>query len=218
MQLLRLIDTGGRVDDQWLWRHLSLDVDKGDCVGIIGPSGAGKSQFLRAIAGLRTFDEGRVAFCGSPVDTLQMPEYRSRVILVAQTPALIEGSVRENLKRVFGFRSNDQRHYDESDAVTILKHTGRDETFLDKSAANLSGGERQIAAFIRAIQLRPDILLLDEPTASLDERVGRQLHTVAKNALRDGLVGAIIRAAHQPEEIAQDCSRTVDFATAGPGT
>lgn len=159
---------GRRIDGAWIWRDIFLRVEPGCRVGVIGPSGAGKSLFLRALAGLDDLQEGCINFRGKRMRNWHMPEYRSRVVYLHQRPPLQEGSVEDNLRMVFGFSVNRHKRYDRAKILSQLDTLGRGESFLRQSADSLSGGEAQIVALLRALQLDPDLLLLDEPAASLD--------------------------------------------------
>ena len=96
-----------------------------------------------------------------------IPGFRRRVIYLPQRPALFPGTFRENLQIAFQVAVS-REHYDESTVGAMLNELNKPISILDQSADSLSGGEQQLLALIRAILLRPTVLLLDEPTASLD--------------------------------------------------
>ncbi len=160
----------GRKTDQgdWLFRKQSLIIRAGDRQALIGPSGSGKSLLLRALAMLDPLDEGQILWQGERLHADDIPRYRANVIYLHQRPTLFEESVEENLQRPFLLRSH-PTSYNPDRVVSLLKQAGRDASFLQKWAPNLSGGEMQIAALVRALQLDPRVMLLDEPTAALDQ-------------------------------------------------
>lgn len=152
----------------WLLRGVSLTLAPGDRVAVEGPTGAGKTLLLRALALLDPLDEGRVLWRSRAVADAEVPRFRRRVAYLHQSPALLEGTVEDNLRAPFAFRVHRNRAYDETRARELLAELGRDPSFLGKATHDLSGGERQVTALVRLLQLEPRILLLDEPTAALD--------------------------------------------------
>src|SRR5688572_20807949 len=142
-------------------RGLDLQLEEG-ATAVVGPSGSGKSTLLRLLNRLADPDEGAVRFHGTDVRELDPLELRRRVGLVPQLPAPVPGTVGDNVR--FGPRL----HGEDVDALGPLRLAGLDETFLDRDASRLSVGEQQRMMLARALALEPEVLLLDEPTASLD--------------------------------------------------
>jgi putative ABC transport system ATP-binding protein len=157
----------------WLIRDVSVSLAFGERLGVLGPSGAGKTVLLRAIALLDPLDEGSIRWDGRIVRGEAVPDYRKRVIYLHQRPALLEGTVEENLRHPFALRAHRDRAFDPGRVAGLLARLGREPGFLAKSSRDLSGGESQLVGLIRALQLDPSMLLLDEPTASLDPATAR---------------------------------------------
>lgn len=161
---LRRVASGGRV----LLDDVSLSIQGGDRVAIVGPNGSGKSLLLRSLALLDPLDGGTVSWNGTPVREAAVPAFRSKVMYLHQRPALIEGSVEDNLRQPFSLRVHRGNRFNREGILAHLSALGRDGSFLSRQTGDLSGGEAQLTALLRALQLAPDILLLDEPTAALD--------------------------------------------------
>ena len=142
------------------------DVDARLPVGascIAGPSGSGKSTLLRLLNRLADPDRGRVIYEGIDVREREVLALRREVCLVPQLPALVDGSVHDNVgygARLAG-RSFDSRR--------CLELAGLDPGFYEREATRLSVGEQQRVMLARALALEPRVLLLDEPTSALDE-------------------------------------------------
>jgi ABC-type proline/glycine betaine transport system ATPase subunit len=130
---------------------------------IVGPSGSGKSTLLRLLNRLADPDEGRVVYEGKDVRERDPLELRREVSLVPQLPALIDGTVHDNV--AYGPRLAGHSF----DARSCLELSGLDPAFEDRDAAKLSVGEQQRVMLARALALDPRVLLLDEPTSALDQ-------------------------------------------------
>lgn len=166
--------------EQCLLRDVSIAIGGGDRVAVCGPSGAGKSLLLRALALLDPLDEGEIRWRGRSVCGAMAPEYRGHVIYLHQRPPLLEGTVEENLRRPFQLKLHRDRRFDADRVNHWLEHLGRDAGFLGKRHINLSGGEGQILSLLRAMQLDPEVLLLDEPTAALDKLAAQSVEKLVQ--------------------------------------
>ncbi|TFG71801.1 MAG: phosphate ABC transporter ATP-binding protein [Anaerolineales bacterium] len=144
----------------------TLKIERGEIFGLVGPSGTGKSTLLRLLNFLEEPTTGRIRFLDteySPHDSVPLA-YRRRVTAVFQQPILLNRSVRANVG--YGLSLRGVRNT-EGEIDVALKRVGM-QAFAHQRARTLSGGEAQRVALARAMVLRPDVLLLDEPTANLD--------------------------------------------------
>jgi putative ABC transport system ATP-binding protein len=131
---------------------------------VAGPSGSGKSTLLRLLDRLADPVSGRVLYEGHDVRERDPLELRREVGLVPQLPALVEGSVADNVS--YGPRLAGHSF----DPSLCLDLAGLDASFAERDASKLSVGEQQRVMLARALALEPRVLLLDEPTSALDER------------------------------------------------
>lgn len=152
----------------------SLTIQKGEILAIVGPSGAGKSTLLRLLNFLETPSSGHLVFDQQPVMPNISIKQRRRVTTVFQNPLLLKRSVSGNLR--FGLALRGQ-HNNQVQIEQMLKRVGLS-ALANQTATKLSAGEAQRAALARALILRPDVLLLDEPTANLDPQNVAQIEQI----------------------------------------
>jgi len=179
-------------DGKVILDDVSADIPEGAAC-IAGPSGSGKSSLLRLLDRLRDPDRGEVRYRGRDVRTYEPLELRHRVALVPQLPALIEGTVADNIR--FAARLAGRT----PDIGAILTHAGLDPSFADRDASRLSVGEQQRVMLARALAQEPEVLLLDEPTSALDEQARDSVEaTLAR--LRQELGLSYVLVTHDPDQ------------------
>ena len=201
MSGLSAINLGRKINSQWLWRGVNLRLFPGLRLGLTGATGTGKSLLLRALAGLDPVDEGEIQLGQRPLSSCYLPEYRSLVIYLHQRPALLEGTVETNLKAIYQLSIHRQKRYESKRVQDWFFDLGRTPEFLRKPAETLSGGETQLVALVRALQLDPLVLLLDEPTASLDPQTTTKFESLLNYWLEENPQRACIWTSHDPKQI-----------------
>jgi putative ABC transport system ATP-binding protein len=192
----------------WLIRDVSFAVHPGDRLAIAGATGSGKTVLLRAIALLDPLHAGSIHWRGHVVLGDAVPDYRTHVMYIHQRPALCEGTVEENLRRPYALRAYRTKSFDRERVFEHLDQLGRSAMFLAKSSRDLSGGEAQIVALLRAIQLDASVLLLDEPTASLDKATAGSIEALVDHWFRAGQgARAIVWVSHDPQQLGRVADR-----------
>jgi putative ABC transport system ATP-binding protein len=209
--LLQVRGLARRVDERILWQGLSFDLVPGQCLGVWGPAGSGKTLLLRAITLLDPLQEGLVTLLGRTPQEWSLPSYRARVMVVPQRAVTFSGSVQHNLLAPFQWPVHRHRSFPAQRLNGWLRQLGRDASFLSKDAEHLSGGEAQLLALIRAMQLDPQVLLLDEPTASLDDPTTIRAESLLRQ-WQGETDGAIVMVSHAPEQMARFCDSRLDLA------
>ena len=166
MEILHLDHVTLDIKDRRILDDLSFGVAAGDIVGIAGPSGAGKSSLLRLLNLLRSPSAGTITYKGRPLDQYEPGQLRREVGYVLQKPYLFGGAVRDNLE--YAYRVWRQKP-DPQEISAYLERVNLPVSILDKTKNEMSGGEQQRVALVRSLLAKPQVLLLDEVTASLDE-------------------------------------------------
>lgn len=177
-------------------RGVSLDVERSQVVAVLGPNGAGKSTLFRVLLLLEQADEGTITFEGRNVRAGD-PRARARMAGVFQRPWLFRGTVEANV--VYGLRAGGATAVEARRAAGFILDA-LDLTPLSQAAVDtLSGGEVQRVALARALVLRPDVLLLDEPSASLDVTAQRRFREDLEQLVRAHARAAVV-VTHDPAE------------------
>jgi len=160
---------------------ISLDLTPGRRSFIMGPNGAGKSLLLRLIAGLLPPSAGKITYGGRPFHE----DLRRRIAVVFQRPVMLRRSVAANLNhalKTYGVPRAERAQRREE-----LLALGQLQDLADRPARVLSGGEQQRLSLVRALGAEPDLLLLDEPTASLDPQATAAIEALVGQAAAQGV-------------------------------
>ncbi|MGC4376354.1 ATP-binding cassette domain-containing protein [Fictibacillus sp. Mic-4] len=144
---------------------VTVSVEEPSIIHILGGSGAGKSTFLRILGLLDHPDRGQIYYRGKQAKEWLAAEWRRHVAYCAQLPVMLPGTVEDNLRIVSRLH---HLSFDPNEVKHLLELVGLSYLDWNKPAFALSGGEKQRVALVRTILMRPEILLVDEVTSSLD--------------------------------------------------
>jgi phosphonate transport system ATP-binding protein len=183
-------------------KGIDLEVPDGQVLALIGPSGAGKSTLIRCVNRLVDPTSGTIFLDDTEITALsqnQLRRARRRMGMIFQEYALVERlSVMENVLSgrlgYVNFWRSWIRKYPQSDideAFRLLERVGLDH-MVDKRADELSGGQRQRVGICRALMQNPELLLVDEPTASLDPKTSRQIMRLIVELCEERGLAAIV--------------------------
>lgn len=189
---------------------VSLTINKGEFVGIIGHTGSGKSTLIQHFNGLEKATSGTIYFDGQDIydKDFNMKSLRSRVGLVFQYPEhqLFETTVLEDVK--FGPKNLGLSKVEvDLRAFEAIKQVGLSEKCYDDSPFELSGGQKRRVAIAGVLAMKPEILILDEPTAGLDPRGRDEILDQIAKLHKEGLT--VILVSHSMEDVAKYADRII---------
>jgi tungstate transport system ATP-binding protein len=198
MSLLSIQSLRKHFGERLIFEVDSLFLERGRSYLLTGSNGAGKTTLLRVLAGLESAEIGEVTFEGQRIEPTEIcRRLASRIIYLHQHPYLFNTSVAANIGyglKVAGIRPHQQkRMVEEALAWAGVEHVAH------VAPHRLSGGEKQRVALARARVLNPDILLLDEPTANLDEVARQQVTALIGRMCDDN--HCVVIATHDPDLI-----------------
>ena len=201
----------GTIFEQYALKNVNLTIGDGEFIGLIGHTGSGKSTLIQHLNGLLRASSGDILYNGESIyrEGYSMKELRSHVGLVFQYPEhqLFEVDVFSDV--CFGPKnlglSQEEAEARAREALTLV---GLDESFYKQSPFEISGGQKRRAAIAGVLAMKPEVLILDEPTAGLDPQ-GREdvLGLVAKLHREQGMT--VILVSHSMEDVARYVSRLV---------
>jgi putative ABC transport system ATP-binding protein len=168
---------------------VSFALAAGEIAAVDGPSGSGKTTLLRALASLAEARAGVLLLDGVDAASMSPRAFRTRVAYVAQQPAMLEGTVEDNVAAGPRLRSEALAG---AEVDALLARAGLDATFASRVARDLSGGERQRVAIARALANAPRVLLFDEPTSALDPEAAAHVVALIRSCAESGVGVAVV--------------------------
>ncbi|MCR5516396.1 MAG: energy-coupling factor transporter ATPase [Lachnospira sp.] len=189
-------------------KDVSCVIEKGEFIGLIGHTGSGKSTFIQHLNGLNKATSGHIYYDGQDIyeKGYNMKELRSKVGLVFQYPEhqLFESTIFKDV--CFGPKNQGLSKQEcELRAFESLKLVGLDEKFYYNSPFDLSGGQKRRVAIAGVLAMKPEVLILDEPTAGLDPKGRDEIFSVLENLRNTGIT--IILVSHSMEDVATHVDR-----------
>ncbi|AGK60833.1 phosphate ABC transporter ATP-binding protein, PhoT family [Archaeoglobus sulfaticallidus PM70-1] len=178
--MIEVINVRKSIRGKEILKGVNLKVKRREVMVIAGPSGSGKSTLLRCINRLTEIDGGDILVDGISIKKYNPIQLRRNVGMVFQFPVMFEGRVKDNI--AYGLRLLGKTATEKS--VEKLAREVGIENLLDADASKLSGGEQQRVAIARTLALEPKVLLLDEPTASLDPENVRKIENLVLKLVR----------------------------------
>ncbi len=191
-----VVDLPGETGPARVLDGASFALAAGEIVDVVGPSGAGKTMLLRSVARLLPLQSGRLALQGVPAERIAPAEWRSRVALLPQKAAVRPGTVGENLLLPWTLKIRHGRPAPtETELTQALTSVHLDGIALDRDASRLSVGQAARVALLRVLLTEPEVVLLDEPDANLDDASTEQVSLATRQFAERG--GGVVRVRHQ---------------------
>ena len=186
------------INGKTIIREMSFKITGGTTIGITGETGHGKSTVLLLILGLLAPTSGKILINDIDVNRINMSAFRKSVCTLLQQPFLINDTIRNNLNLLTECNWENVEFNSQFLGFDKIVEQYDDgwESMIGEKGANLSGGQRQLLAFIRAISSEPQVLLCDEMTSAMDAELCKKVFDVLYNKMKDKTVIIITHQIH----------------------
>lgn len=200
-----------KYDKRWVLRDVNIAFKRGTIVVITGPNGSGKTTLMKVAGLIYKPTRGEVLYNGVNIWFLPKQErlkMRRNVVYVHETPILLRGTVKDNL--TYGLKLRGYSEDRMREEIESIVESLRLRSLLDKRASELSAGQSQLVAIARALIVKPQILLLDEPFAHLDKEKRSIVSTLLRKCAKEKSMG-IVLATHDEHLARQLTDSVVDI-------
>lgn len=172
--------------EEWVLKDVSFHIMPGETVGIVGATGAGKSTMTNLILRFYDVQQGRVLIDGVDVRDLDISQLRKRIGIVLQDVFLFTGTIRDNIALHNYISEEKMREIAEAVGIGFVEHLpGGFDAQVTERGLSLSLGQRQLLSFARALAIDPEMLILDEATASIDTETEAHIQRILAEASKD---------------------------------
>ncbi|MFW5988337.1 MAG: ABC transporter ATP-binding protein [bacterium] len=183
------------------------ELEKNIITAILGSSGGGKTTFLRLLNNMISADQGKITYKNKDIEKYDPVQLRREVVMLPQDPKVFKGSIKDNFKiteEITDKEFSENKNYKEFLHKVSLTQN------LDDNADNLSGGEKQRLALARVMLLEPEVLLLDEPSSSLDKKTEEKIIKMVVDYVREN-DRTLIMVTHSPDIAEKFADRIINI-------
>lgn len=169
--MIELKNINLKYEDKDIFKDFTYRINKNEKILLDGESGTGKTTFLKLLCGFVKPDSGKIIYNTQELNNKNINDIRQNIAYISQDVDLPELKVKEFLSEVFSYKLNKKLKYSENVFLDYMKKFNLDKKTIDKNISDLSGGERQRLGIVTALALDRKILLLDEVTSGLEEKL-----------------------------------------------
>ncbi|TDO77657.1 putative ABC transport system ATP-binding protein [Halanaerobium saccharolyticum] len=184
-----------------------IKIEKNMVTAILGSSGGGKTTFLKLLNNMITADRGKITYKGQDIESYDPVALRREVVMLPQDPEIFKGSIKDNFKITEEIADNGSS---ENLSYKELLHKVSLTQDLNDDAEILSGGEKQRLALARVMLLEPEVLLLDEPSSSLDKKTEEKIIKMVVDYVRKN-DRTLIMVTHSPDIAEKFADRIINI-------
>ncbi|HIQ74434.1 MAG TPA: amino acid ABC transporter ATP-binding protein [Candidatus Cottocaccamicrobium excrementipullorum] len=192
--MIRVENLGKKFGSSTVLEGVNVDIYKGDVVFVVGPSGSGKSTFLRCLNRLEEPTSGHIYFEGTDITgpKVDIDQHRQKMGMVFQQFNLFPHmNIMKNLTLAPMKLQNKSKEEAEATAMSLLQRVGLADR-ADAYPSQLSGGQKQRIAIVRALAMKPDVMLFDEPTSALDPEMVGEVLNVMRELAREHMTMVVV--------------------------